>query len=225
MQITRTKAFVLRRINYMDADKIVHFLTPEGKLNAIAKGVRREKSRLSSGVEPFRLCDIVLRKSGGDLYLVTSAKVLEIYDYILEDYDRLEFAYEAMKLISKASELISEPEWFELLKDVFESINNQKIDLEIIKGWFYAQYSKLLGYVLNLNVDIDGNKYSFDKRYFYDTDNKGLKENIHGDITGEHIKIMRLMIDFDPMKIIQVGGIKDYLKACNEILIKHCAVY
>ena len=41
----RTKAYVLRRTNYGEADRILNLITPEGKISVIAKGVLKEKSK------------------------------------------------------------------------------------------------------------------------------------------------------------------------------------
>ena len=51
----RTKAFVLKRTNYREADRILNLITPEGKISAIARGARREKSKLAGGIEMFCL--------------------------------------------------------------------------------------------------------------------------------------------------------------------------
>ena len=44
-----TKAIVLKRTNYDEADRILNLLTPEGKMSALARSVRKEKSRLAGG--------------------------------------------------------------------------------------------------------------------------------------------------------------------------------
>ena len=38
----RTLAYVLRRTNYGEADRILNLLTPTGQYSAIARGVRKE---------------------------------------------------------------------------------------------------------------------------------------------------------------------------------------
>ena len=43
----RTFGYVLRRTNYGEADRILNIITPSGKISAIAKGVRKEKSKLA----------------------------------------------------------------------------------------------------------------------------------------------------------------------------------
>lgn len=49
----RTQAIVLRRTNYGESDRILNLLTPEGKVSVIARGVRKEKSRLAGSIELF----------------------------------------------------------------------------------------------------------------------------------------------------------------------------
>ena len=58
----RTKAIVLRRTNYGEADRILNFLTEQGVIAAIAKGVRKEKSKLAGAVELFTVSDITHHK-------------------------------------------------------------------------------------------------------------------------------------------------------------------
>ena len=49
----KTLAYVLRRTNYGEADRILNIITPNGKISAIAKGARKEKSKLAGGIEMF----------------------------------------------------------------------------------------------------------------------------------------------------------------------------
>ncbi len=49
-----TDAIVLSRFDFSEADRILTLITPEyGKLKAIAKGIRRQKSRIGGSLEPF----------------------------------------------------------------------------------------------------------------------------------------------------------------------------
>ena len=74
---TRTLAYVLRRTNYGEADRILNLLTPEGKISAMARGVRKEKSKLASNIEMFCLIDLNVHEGKGNLAVVTSAKSLK----------------------------------------------------------------------------------------------------------------------------------------------------
>jgi DNA repair protein RecO (recombination protein O) len=73
----KTEAIVLRGIRYGEADRILHLYTPErGRVSAIAKGVRRAKSRFGGRLEPFFRLDLVLYQGRSDLMTVTSAETI-----------------------------------------------------------------------------------------------------------------------------------------------------
>ena len=101
----RVKAFVLRRTNFGEADRIINFLTEQGLISAIAKGVRKEKSKLAGAVELFCLSEITLHSGlNNKLCVLTSAKMLEAYSNIVYDLEKLELASLVMKKIgSRAS--------------------------------------------------------------------------------------------------------------------------
>lgn len=44
MSVERTRAIILRRTNYGEADRVLRMITPLGQRSVIAKGVRREKA-------------------------------------------------------------------------------------------------------------------------------------------------------------------------------------
>ena len=55
----RLQAIVLRRTNYGEADRILQLMTNQGGRAVMARGVRREKSRLAGGVELLSVSDVV----------------------------------------------------------------------------------------------------------------------------------------------------------------------
>jgi DNA repair protein RecO (recombination protein O) len=70
----RTEAVVLRSLRYGEADRILHLLTPHlGRVSAIAKGVRRTRSRFGGRLEPLLRVQLQLHEGRSDLYTVTSA--------------------------------------------------------------------------------------------------------------------------------------------------------
>ncbi|HDP69504.1 MAG TPA: DNA repair protein RecO, partial [Actinobacteria bacterium] len=59
----KTKGVVLKSIKLGEADKIITFLTEShGKVSAVAKGVRRTKSKFGGRLEPFTHVDLLLYK-------------------------------------------------------------------------------------------------------------------------------------------------------------------
>ncbi len=74
----KSDAIVLRSLRYGEADRILHLYTPDrGRLSAIAKGVRRSKSRFGGRLEPYFRLRLVLYQGRSELLTVTSAETLD----------------------------------------------------------------------------------------------------------------------------------------------------
>jgi DNA repair protein RecO (recombination protein O) len=59
----KTEAVVLRSIRYAEADCVLHLYTLErGRVGAIAKGVRKTKSRFGARLEPFSHAELLLHE-------------------------------------------------------------------------------------------------------------------------------------------------------------------
>lgn len=220
----RTRAIVLRRTNYGEADRILQLLTPDGKRSVMAKGVRREKSRLAGGIELFAISDVVIGTGKGHLGILTSARLVQFYRHIMEDYDRMQFAYTAIQLVSKASEMMDEPDWYDVLAEVLMGLDVQTISLDMIQTWFYLRHAALLGHELSLSRDIAGQKLSADARYRYDDAERGLREVENGELGPDHIKFLRLVATRPLQTLAQIGGIDVILPGCFTVARQHAAV-
>ncbi|OJU87881.1 DNA repair protein RecO [Candidatus Saccharibacteria bacterium 49-20] len=224
MKTTRTKAIVLRRTNYGEADRVVQMITPDGRRSVMARGVRKEKSKLAGGIELFAVSDVVIGEGKGDLGVLTSAKLDHFYRHILEDYDRLQFGYTAVKLVARASETVDEPEWFDLLEETIAGLDVLTIPQALIEAWFYIRYASLLGHDLNLELDIDGEQLQADASYRYDMAEQGLRKVSSGELSSEHIKLLRLIASRPLKVLIQIGGVGTLLPECLRVVREHAAV-
>jgi len=212
MKNEKLKAIVLRRTNYQEADRILDLVTPLGKRSVIARGVRKEKSRLAGSVELLCESEIVLTKSNkSSLAILTSARLIRFYGNILKSYDRMTFAYDTLKNIGKAVNQIEEPEWYDLLSQVLSGLDDLKIDLRLIRVWFLLQYQKLLGNELNMLYDVNGEKLEKNKKYTYDYLERGLREDIGGKINGDVIKFLRVVNNNSLDLLTKIGGIDSVL--------------
>ncbi|HEY5977469.1 MAG TPA: DNA repair protein RecO [Solirubrobacterales bacterium] len=76
----KTEAIVLRSIRYGEADRILHlYSSARGRMNAIAKGARKPKSRFGGRLEPFFRLDLVLHEGRSELLTVTSVSTVDGY--------------------------------------------------------------------------------------------------------------------------------------------------
>lgn len=224
MTAQRTPAIVLRRTNYGEADRILQLLTPQGKRSVIAKGARKEKSKLAGGIELFAVSDVVITKGRGDLGIVSSARLIRFFRHILEDYDNLQFAYEVLKQIGRASEMVDEPDWYDVVEQILDALDTRTIHRQLIETWFYLQHSRLLGHELSLFHDVEGKKLQAEQKYTYDVAERGLRKSDTGDFTADHIKFLRL-VSVKPLKTVaQIGGTEEILHDCAHIARQHAAV-
>jgi DNA repair protein RecO (recombination protein O) len=224
MKTNRTLAIVLRRTNYGEADRILQLLTPTGKRSVMARGVRREKSRLAGGIELFAICEVVIADGKGDMGTLTSSRLDHFFRHIMEDYDRMQFAYAAIKLVSSASETVDDAEWYDVLAETLAGLDSNSVSLDIVQIWFYLHYMALLGYEFSLWHDNSGKKLLADQKYRYDIGEKSLIANDNGEITSDHIKLLRLVAT-RPLKVIaQIGGAESIAGDCLQIVRQHASI-
>jgi len=98
----KTEGIVLRSMRYGEADRILHVFTPErGRLSAIAKGVRKARSRFGGRLEPFFRLDLVLYEGRSDLLTVTSASTRHGYRRLREHGAALDVAARACDAVDR----------------------------------------------------------------------------------------------------------------------------
>jgi DNA repair protein RecO (recombination protein O) len=215
MQTFRTEAIILRRTNYGEADRILNLLTPErGKVSAIAKGVRKPKSKLAGGLELFATCDLTILRGKSDMGTVSSARLEKFYGDILKDYDHMQLAYELVRLINKATETVSEPEFYYLLRDSFVYLNELSIDEGIVELWFRLRFAAALGVGLNLASTVRGEALQAEGRYNFDFGDMAFAMHSSGKFGADHIKLLRLAQAKNPAILRQVSGLGDVLDDC-----------
>jgi DNA repair protein RecO (recombination protein O) len=105
----KTEAVVLRSMRYGEADRILHLYTPaRGRVGAIAKGVRRARSRFGGRLEPFFRLRVELHEGRGELLTVTGAQTVDAYARLREDASALDAAARACDAVGRLFET-SEP--------------------------------------------------------------------------------------------------------------------
>ena len=87
---TKTEAVVLRSIRFAEADCVLHLYTHEkGRVGAIAKGVRKTKSRFGARLEPFSHVELLLHEGRGELHTVRGADLVHSHERSRADGYRL----------------------------------------------------------------------------------------------------------------------------------------
>ncbi|MBR3220519.1 DNA repair protein RecO [Candidatus Saccharibacteria bacterium] len=207
----RDKAIVLRRTKYGEADRILSLLIPNGKIDVIAKGVRKEKSKLAGGIELFSVSEITVHQDKADrLGILTSSKMLKFYNNILADLNKLELASNALRQVARLSDDVDEPELFSVLDQTLAGLHND-ININLVEAWLLFNLASLSGEPVNLFRDNTGLKLQPEQAYYWDSLENALHAQPDGPITANHIKLMRLMTVSPLVAVAKV-------KSANELL-------
>lgn len=98
----KSEAIVLRSMRYGEADRILHLYTPgRGRVSAIAKGVRKAKSRFGGRLEPFFHIDGLFHEGRSEMLTVTGATTVCAYARLREDGRGLNAASHACDAVSR----------------------------------------------------------------------------------------------------------------------------
>jgi DNA repair protein RecO (recombination protein O) len=98
----KTEAVVLRSMRFGEADRILHLYTPHrGRVSAIAKGVRRSRSRFGGRLEPFFRTALVLYEGRGDLLTVTGAETVAAYPRLRSSAPAIDAAARACDAVTR----------------------------------------------------------------------------------------------------------------------------
>jgi DNA repair protein RecO (recombination protein O) len=208
-----TSGIILSRTDYGEADRIITMLTPDrGKLRLMVKGVRRMKSKLAGGIELFSVSNVTYiqgRKDPNSLGTLISARLSKHYGVIVKDINRTMLGYDLIKRLNKATEDEPEPEYFELLQQAFEALDEPALDIGLIRLWFMMQLLRLAGHQPNLVTDASGTKLIADTTYHFSFDDMAFvpTPNGQGQFTANHIKFLRLgFAGHQPKALAHVQG-------------------
>lgn len=142
----RVEAVVLRHYDWGEADRILVLFTRElGKVRAIAKGVRKLRSRKAGHLEPFIQVSLLLAK-GRDLYIITQAETVKAFDSLRADLVSLGYASYIVELLDRFTYEEGENRaMYRLLIDTMARLANQD-DPDLVVRYYEIRLLDLLGF-------------------------------------------------------------------------------
>lgn len=226
----KTKGIIIGRTNYGEADRILTIMSSEhGKIRAIAKGVRKIKSRSGGHVELFGVVDFILANGRG-LNIVTSATLTWYPHQLASDYNRLGVAYLFSSMINGLVDE-SEPhaEVYDLLVASLQALESSGIEPQL-ELWFKLRLLDALGYKPHLEGCSVCGESRKEASYYISPERGGLVDQScrnSGDIAIEinAIKLWRLILDHTYISIRvlseSVSISKDTLQICDSLYEYH----
>ena len=104
----KTEAIVLRSMRFGEADRVLHLYTLErGRVGAVAKGIRRTKSRFGGRLEPMSHVELVLHEGRGELQTITGVQLVHPHSAARDGNYRLSVGFVGLEAVLK---LFPEPE-------------------------------------------------------------------------------------------------------------------
>ena len=170
-RLYKTEAIVLRSMDLGEADRVLTVLTPRlGKLRVIAKGIRRPRSRLGGGLEPFSDVHLVLA-IGRTFDVVTQAALEDPHLGLRDDLHSTAAAWYLVELTDRFCEGSAESHLaFELLGQGLAALDAApaEVSREVVVRWFELHLLDAMGFRPELGQCLDcgaaigpeGNAYS-----------------------------------------------------------------
>ena len=150
-----------------EADRIIVLFTQElGKLSAVAKGVKRPRSKLAGAVQLFNHLEALLAV-GRSLDVITQVRPLELFPRLRSDMTRYASAsYVAELLDTLVEERAAAPPLFELLVTVLQGLDGEGDPATLLRG-FELKLLTELGYgpelftCVSCGTEVEGGRAGF----------------------------------------------------------------
>jgi len=143
----RTTAIILRRQDFLEADRLLTIFTPDhGKLKVIAKGVCKPAGRKTGHVELFTRSAMMISR-GREIHVVAQAEMVEPFMALREDLERGAYANYFAELIDFFSEFEEQnTALFRLLDDALGWLCADQADLRLTARYFELHLLGLVGF-------------------------------------------------------------------------------
>jgi len=215
-----TQGIILTRTDFGEADRIITLLTPDhGKLRLMAKGVRRIKSKLAGGIELFSVSHITFIEGKGEVGTLISTRLVRHYGNIVKRIERVQLGYDLIKILNKSTEDEPEQEYFDLLVEAFEALDEASVSEELIRSWFLARLITLAGHRPNLQTTADGQALDAGKKYTFSFDDMAFVQHPDGHFSADQIKLLRLLFSPNQPKNLQnITNVSSIVSDCAPLI-------
>lgn len=227
MSLYKAEAVVLRSRNLGEADKIVTLFTYErGKVDAVAKGVRRPRSRLLGVTQLFTHGRYMLyeRKS---LDTISQGEIVRAFLPLREDLYRMAHASYVAELIDQTTELNDRhPQLFPLLLMTMEMLATGQ-QLALTTRYFELQLMQQLGFRPHL---ADCVRCGAGSATSFSIELGGLlcdrcrsSDPAAVRLDSESLEVMRFLSRAEPARLSVLRPSKQALRILEDVLPKFCA--
>ena len=147
MATYKEEAVVLRTYDLGEADRIISIITAgRGLRRAVAKGVKRTKSKFGARLEPFSHVTAILYE-GRNLDTVTQVEIIKTHAAIREDYHKFLYGEAILEMVEKSlqeNQVI--PRLFDALCTSLDALDGEVSKPALLLAAFELKVCALIGY-------------------------------------------------------------------------------
>jgi DNA repair protein RecO (recombination protein O) len=224
-KVYKTEAMVLKHMNLGEADKILTLYTPNlGKFSAIAKGVRRPKSKMGGHLELLTHCSLMLAR-GQNLDIITQSETISSFLPLRDDLWRTSLALYAAELVAQfTAERVENYPIYKLLIDTLHRLcKTDNGDLTL--RYFELNLLTYLGYKPELQQCLDCKSPMEPAANFFSASGGGVlcpacreKEPLSQPISLNGLKVMRFLQESDYPKASRVRINRDLSRELDSLM-------
>lgn len=167
MVIVNTQGIVLKAVTYKENDLILTIFTRKlGKISAIARGAKKNKSALLSSCQIFAYANFTLKKEG-NMYRVTQSEIIKSFYNLSYNLEAFSYATHILKLIDNTLvDSQSNNRLFILLAQSLYLYSEEKIDMEYITLCFELKFLDYIGFKPIVSICVNCNEKNLNNVFF-----------------------------------------------------------
>jgi DNA repair protein RecO (recombination protein O) len=228
------KGIILKKQDYRENDRLFVIYTDElGKIDAVAKGVRKIKSKMAGHLELFFVVNLMVAP-GRTYYQIAGADILKNFSNLKSDLGKIILGSHVLEVVDN----FIKPEHpdskiYKLLEELLEISNNKKIKdflkMYGLSKFFVLKLLSLLGWTPELYNCLKCKKKIVPNGNFFDASRGGLlcgqcsKSDLP--ISTAAIKVLRFTLEHDLKNSAALRITKNYIKELAKIIDDFAAVH
>lgn len=232
MIILNTQGIVLKAVRYKENDVILTLFTRKlGKVAAIARGAKKNKSSLLSSSQLFSYSNYTLKRQG-NMYRVSQSDTIKSFYDISYDIEAFSYATYVTKLVENTTlENQTNNRLFVLLAQTLYLYTQENVDKKFVTRAFELKFLDYMGFrpVINRCSSCGSKESNYSTFNVYEGGvvckncSQNMEGNINVDVTT--IKLMEYILSNDTLQCSKAKVSKYIVYELEKILRKYLSVY
>ncbi|MBD3366190.1 DNA repair protein RecO [candidate division WWE3 bacterium] len=146
------RCFVLKSVNYKDADKIFTLYSDkDGRISASARGVRKISSKRAGSLDRLNLVKLSYYQGASGYKTITEVTGVFSFRHLKSNPDKVKISYQIIEVLLKTlEEDAPDRRLFNLLERTFLLLDTDAVYAQAVLGYFLLNFMEILGYKLSL---------------------------------------------------------------------------